>query len=163
VGKAQLEDEHLKDAATPHVVQRGQSNINQQQKWTDKKTLQDYQYYLGSIKQASDYEITTSYLINQIKKNYAHGNNIATALDQLENINLLQYKPTLQSSQENDNKLKALEKRQYRIEFKTLFDVYIKCEQTYQTNLTKAYAFLWDQCSKEMQQKMNLEKNMRGI
>jgi hypothetical protein len=107
-------------------MQSSQSNINQQQKSTNKKTLQDYQYYLGSIKQASDYKITTSYLINQIKKNYANGNNIATALDRLENINLLQYKPTLQWSQESDNKLKALENKQFRIEFKTLFDVYIK-------------------------------------
>jgi hypothetical protein len=120
-------------------MQSGWSNINQQQKSTNKKTLQDYQYYLGSIKQASDYKITTSYLINPIKKNYAHGNNIATALDRLENINLLQFKPTLQSSQENYNKLKALENEQLRIEFKTLFDVYIKGEQTYQTNLTKEY------------------------
>ena len=135
-------------------MRSGRSNINQQQKSTNKKTLQDYQYYLGSIKQASDYEITTSYLINQIKKNYAHGNDIATALDRLENIDLLQYKPTLQSSQESDNELKALENEQFRIEFKTLFDVYIKREQTYQTNLTKAYAFLWDQCSKAMQQKI---------
>ena len=39
------------------------------------------------------------------------------------------------------------------MEFKTLFDAYIKREQTYQTNLSKSYAFLWDQCSKAMQQK----------
>jgi sulfatase maturation enzyme AslB (radical SAM superfamily) len=64
-----------------------------------------------------------SYLINQIKKNYAHGNDIATALDRLENIDLLQFKPILQSSQENDDELKALEDEQFRIEFKTLFDV----------------------------------------
>ena len=144
-------------------MRSGRSNINQQQKSTN-KALQDYQYYLGSIKQASDYEITTSYLINQIKKNYAHGNDIATALDRLENIDLLQYKPTLQSSQESDNELKALENEQFRIEFKTLFDVYIKREQTYQTNLTKAYAFLWDQCSKAMQQKIeSREEYERGI
>jgi hypothetical protein len=113
-------------------MQSGRSNINQQQKLTNKKTLQDYQYYLGSIKQPSDYKITMSYLINQIKKNYTQGKNIATALDWLENINLLQFKPTLQSSQENDNQLKTLEKEQFRIEFKTLLDVYIKREQTYQ-------------------------------
>jgi hypothetical protein len=62
-------------------MQSGRSNINQQQKLTNKKTLQDYQYYLGSIKQPSDYKITMSYLINQIKKNYTQGKNIATALD----------------------------------------------------------------------------------
>jgi hypothetical protein len=52
-----------------------QSRIN-------KKNPQDYQYFLGSTKQASDYESTTSYLINHIKKTYNYGNDIATALEQ---------------------------------------------------------------------------------
>lgn len=119
-----------------------------------KKNLQDYQYYLGSAKQASDYEATTSYLINQIKKTYAYGNDIATALDRLQHVDLSPFKPTLQSSQSKDEDIKALENEQFRLEFKTLFDVYVKREQTYQMNLSKAYAFLWDQCSKAMQQKI---------
>ena len=74
-----------------------------------KKNLQDYQYYLGSAKQASDYEATTSYLINQIKKTYAYGNDIATALDRLQHVDLSPFKPTLQSSQSKDEDIKALE------------------------------------------------------
>ena len=35
---------------------------------TSKKTIEDYFFYVGSSKQASDYEITTEYVINHIKK-----------------------------------------------------------------------------------------------
>jgi hypothetical protein len=77
----------------------GHDSNTSQLKGIIKKNLQDYQYYLGSAKQASDYEATTSYLINQIKKTYAYGNDIATALDQLQHVDLSPFKPTLQSSQ----------------------------------------------------------------
>jgi hypothetical protein len=33
-----------------------------------KKGLHDYNYYLGSARKASDYEMTTEYIINYIKK-----------------------------------------------------------------------------------------------
>jgi hypothetical protein len=36
-----------------------------------KKSISDYNYYLGSAKQASDYETMTEYLINYIKKTYS--------------------------------------------------------------------------------------------
>jgi hypothetical protein len=125
-----------------------------QSKGIIKKKLQDYQYYFGSAKQASDYEATTSYLINQIKKTYAYGSNIATALDQLQHVDLSPFKPTLQSSQSKEEDVKALENKRFRLELKTLFDVYVKREQTYLMDMSKAYAFLWDQCSKAMQQKI---------
>ena len=35
----------------------------------------NYNYYLGSAKQASDYETTTEFLINYIKKLYDYGKN----------------------------------------------------------------------------------------
>ena len=47
---------------------------------TIKKSVNDYNYYLvGSVKQASDYETTTEYLINHIKKVFDYGNDIGTA------------------------------------------------------------------------------------
>jgi hypothetical protein len=90
-------------------------------------------------------------LINQIKKTYAYGNDVATALDQLQHVDLSPFKPALQSSQSKEEDVKALESEQFRLEFKTLFAVYVKREQTYLMNMSKAYAFLWDQCSKAMQ------------
>jgi hypothetical protein len=43
---------------------RQNNNNSNQQKISQKKTLQDHQYYLGSVHQASDYEMTTAFLIN---------------------------------------------------------------------------------------------------
>jgi hypothetical protein len=50
-----------------------------------KKSVNDYNYYLGSAKQASDYEMTTKYLIiNYIAKTFEYGNDIGQALRELE-------------------------------------------------------------------------------
>jgi hypothetical protein len=63
------------EAATPHVEEECKAVDR-----ISTSNSQDYQHLLGSIKQASEYKITMSYLINHIKKKYAHSNNIATAL-----------------------------------------------------------------------------------
>ena len=49
-----------------------------------KKSLNDYNYYLGSAKQASNYETTTEYLINYIIKTFEYGNDIGQALREFE-------------------------------------------------------------------------------
>jgi hypothetical protein len=50
-----------------------------------KKSVNDYNYYLRSAKQASDYEMTTKYLIiNYIVKTFEYGNDIGQALRELE-------------------------------------------------------------------------------
>ena len=48
-----------------------------------KKEITDYVYYLGTAKQASeyDYETTTFFIINHIKKEFEFGNDIAVALN----------------------------------------------------------------------------------
>jgi hypothetical protein len=53
-----------------------------------KKTLADNIYYLGSAKQVADYETTTDYLINHIKKTFNFGNDIGTALEELEEYDM---------------------------------------------------------------------------
>jgi hypothetical protein len=45
-----------------------------------KKSLTDYNYYLGSARQASDYETTTEFLINHIIKTFDHRSDIGQAL-----------------------------------------------------------------------------------
>jgi hypothetical protein len=60
-------------------------------------------YYVGSAKQAADYETTTDYLINFIKRTFDFGNDIGTALENLEEFDILKYKPVLYYSY-SDNK-----------------------------------------------------------
>eukprot|EP00957_Ditylum_brightwellii_P075679 5751252-Ditylum_brightwellii.AAC.1 len=46
--------------------QQGQAKIVQ------KKSIDDYYFYIGSAKQAADYDITSKLCINYIKKTYAY-------------------------------------------------------------------------------------------
>jgi hypothetical protein len=48
-----------------------------------KKSVNDYNYYLRSAKQASDYEMITQFLINYIKKTFNYGSDIGQALKEL--------------------------------------------------------------------------------
>ena len=62
----------------------------------NKKELKDYSYFLGTAKQASEYESTTLLIINHIKKEFEYGNDIASALDELKEFEVSEYKPVLQ-------------------------------------------------------------------
>jgi hypothetical protein len=52
-----------------------------------KKTVEDYVFYVGSSKQASDYEMTAEFVVNHIKKTFDRGNDIAEALRTLVKAN----------------------------------------------------------------------------
>eukprot|EP00957_Ditylum_brightwellii_P169743 12920420-Ditylum_brightwellii.AAC.1 len=57
--------------------QQGQAKI------VKKKTIDDYYFYIGSAKQAADYNITSEFCINHIKKTYDYGDGIAKSLNEL--------------------------------------------------------------------------------
>ena len=42
-----------------------------------KKTIEDYYFYVGSNKQASNFEITSEFVINHIKKTFERGNDVS--------------------------------------------------------------------------------------
>ena len=120
-----------------------------------KKSLSDYIYYLGSAKQAADYETTTEFLVNHIKKTFNFGIDIGTALESPEiTYSMDQHKPILQISKNSDAATSEAENKQFEIEFKEEYGAFIKRKQSYETNITKAYAFLWEQCAKGMQSKI---------
>ena len=120
-----------------------------------KKSLSDYIYFLGSAKQAADYETTTEFLINHIKKTFNYGIDIGTALESPESVySVDQHKPVLQVSKDPDADIKEAANKQFEIEFKEDYGAFTKRKQSYELNMTKAYAFLWEQCAKGMQSKI---------
>ena len=139
---------------------KGGSNIASQ---SIKKSVNDYNYYLGSSKQASDYETTTEYLINHIKKVFDYGNDIGTSLKLLEPINTSAWKPRMQVSIATTEEDHAAENRQYEIEFKADYDTYSKRVQAYENNNTKAYALLWERCNKAMKNKIEARSDYNRI
>jgi hypothetical protein len=60
-----------------------------------KKSLQDYVYYLGSPKQASDFTTTTEYIINYIRRMFTQGNDIANNLEERKEVTMMDFMPVL--------------------------------------------------------------------
>ena len=89
-----------------------------------KKSLEDYVFYLGSSKHASDYETTAEYLINHIQETYDYGEDIAESLYTLKDVDLSIYKPKMQVSVNKDDKKREAEDKQYEIEFTEHFARY---------------------------------------
>ena len=67
-----------------------------------KKTLEDYYFYLGSLKQASNYETAADFIINHIKKGYNRGRDIAESLRDLSIPDIDLWMPTLRASNDPD-------------------------------------------------------------
>ena len=91
-----------------------------------KKTIEDYFFYVGSSKQASDYEIPAEFVLNHIKKTFDRGNDIAEALRTLEKPDTDVWRPTLKTSTETDEDLKETEEKQYLMEYKAELDQAMK-------------------------------------
>jgi hypothetical protein len=133
---------------------RGGNRASMAGKPQHKKGVGDYIYYLGTAKTATDYEKTTEYLINYIRKTYTQGNDIATALEDLKEFDLNDQKPKLSKSTATDADEARLEDEQLKLEFKIQYESWNKRKEAYIQNKTKAYAFLWEQCSKALQNKI---------
>jgi hypothetical protein len=73
-----------------------------------KKLINDWNYYIGLAKQASEFEAITEFLLNHIKQNFEFGNNIAKAITTQELIITKSWRPSLQLSRNDDLKIKEV-------------------------------------------------------
>ena len=119
-----------------------------------KKGLKDYTYYVGNNRQATNFETTTEFIINHIKKTYSHGIDIAAALSSMTPVDTSTWKPSLEMSLETDDQLRNNENRQFEIEFKELNSRYLTRLDNYEQNAIKAYALIWERCSQAMKDKI---------
>ena len=87
-------------------------------KSTVKKELKDFNYCLGTSRQATEYEMTTEFIKNHIKKEFDYGNDIATALDNLQEFRITDLKPILLISDDEDESIRSQENKQYEFKFK---------------------------------------------
>jgi uncharacterized protein with GYD domain len=126
----------------------------QKQEIKKKKSIEDYFFYVGSSKQVSDFETTSEFLVNYIKKTFDRGNDVAEALRILEPTDTDVWKPTLSFSTDSDATIKAHENRQYELEYKADLDEFMRRRRAYDDNLFKAYALIWERCNKAMQNKI---------
>ena len=129
-----------------------------------KKTIENYQFYVGTSRQAADYESTAEFLINHIKMSFDQGNDIAENLTTMVEIRIDDWMPTLKSSDESDNeKLRERENRQFELQYKAELDKAMERRRTYNDNLYKAYALLWGKCAKFMQNKIQARRDYKKL
>jgi hypothetical protein len=127
-----------------------------------KKSIEDYFFYVGSSKQASDFETASEFLVNYVKKTFDRGNDVAEALRTLTPENTKLWKPTLQfSAATEDTKVKQ-ENRQHELEYKANLDKFMRRKRSYDDNLFKAYALIWERCAKAMQNKIIARSNFEN-
>jgi hypothetical protein len=75
----------------------------------------------------------------------------------------LAWKPRMQVSIATTEEDRTAENRQYEIEFKANYYTYSKRVQAYENNNTKAYALLWEKCSKVMKNKIEARSDYNRI
>ena len=124
------------------------------EKTEGRKSINDYNYYLGSATQASDYESTTEFIINFIKKTFDYGNDIGTSLKDLCPVDKEKWRVMMKFSSASDTSQKEQENRQFELEFKSDYEGYMRRVNAYENNMIKAYAMIWERCTKGMKQKI---------
>jgi hypothetical protein len=116
----------------------GNRNNNKDSKATSKKkTLEDYYFYVGSAKQASNYESGADFIINHIKKEYERGQDIAELLQELKKTDTNTWMPKLKGSTKKDEEAKATQDRQFEMEYKAKLGEALHRIRIYDDNLVK--------------------------
>ena len=119
-----------------------------------KKSITDWNYYIGSAKQASEFEAITEFLLNHIREKFEYGNDIAKAIDDQEPVDTKIWRPSLQKSQSEDPEIKEIENEEFKMEFQAALQTYQRRQSLYESNTVKAYALFWGRCTKGMRNKI---------
>jgi hypothetical protein len=101
----------------PPEIRATQRQTTKKGKSDVRKSLNDYNHYIGSATQASDYETTTEYVINYIKKTFDYGNDIGTELKELTPIDKEKWKVSMKFSMSSDERVRTQESKQFELEF----------------------------------------------
>ena len=105
-----------------------------------KRTFDDYMFYVGTTKQALDYESSAEFIIHCIKTTFTRGNDVSESLRTLTEFDRKQWRPTLQISTSKIWEDKIYKDKQYEFEYKIELDKVIKQTREYNGKLCKSYA-----------------------
>ena len=140
---------------------RGNRDYNNNRSDNNNKHNQETtKFSVGTARQASEYTKIKNNIINQIKMKYKHGIYIGTALEEGKEYDFIPEKPSpLVIIEVDGTTTERLEKmginKSREIEFQMAMTEYNDKIKTYKENKYKAYSYMWDRCTTQMQQ--NLE------
>ena len=123
-----------------------------------RKSLADYVYITDTGRQSSEFAIITKYLINHIRREYTNGDDIATAVEGKAEFDFTSQTPKINPDFDATDKTKINNNYSYKAIFEAELKVFVERKETYRANEAKSYAFLMNQCSKALQNKIR-ERN----
>ena len=107
----------------------------------------------------SDFETIYEFLAIHIKIIYVCGNDITETLRVMELPDTDKLKPIIQTSTKTDANEKKREEHQFKLDYKTEYNEYMKHERTLEENGYKTHAEIWALCNKAMQGKIEFRKD----
>ena len=78
--------------------------------------MEDYDCCIGSIKQASDFEVTTKFIINYTQETFDSGEDVSEALRMMNDPIVAEWRPTMPSSTPEDEAVRDRENREFEID-----------------------------------------------
>ena len=109
-----------------------------------KKHIEDYCFYIGSVNRVSDYDKTSQFIINHVKKTYVRGDGISEALRTHVKPDMTTLEPVLKFSDSTITTEKIRFERQHDLQCEMEYDLCLKRKELYDLNLHNAYAELWE-------------------
>ena len=138
---------------------RGFSNRNKRNSYNNNNynnntsTLKFFPHSAGK-QQSVTYDSVKEHIIKQVQKTFTYGQDIATTLNDLQLIDLGQYKPTKMISQETDSDLKKIEQEENDMIYHEEVKEFVKRKNALNINLGKAYAFIITYCNRTIEQRI---------
>jgi hypothetical protein len=120
----------------------------------------DHVYQIGK---ASEFSQITKYLINHIRKWYTDGDDIANALEERKDPDFSQWLPTLHPDYDETDPSKTATNRGYMLLFEAEIKEHVERKERYRSNEGNAYAFLFGQCNKALQNKIQSRNDFTMI
>ena len=120
--------------------------------------IQDYMFYIGLNKQASDFHTVSKFVINHICKTFMNGDDIANALEQNKVADVDSWRPMLKVSTSQDSAVKDQENEEFKLIFSVEVEAWTKWKEIYHSNVGHAYALIYEHCNRAMQSKLMARK-----
>ena len=129
--------------------------------------LTDYNYAIGSYKQASDYSSVTYFILNHLSKTLNQGHILVEALEKGQPIDPDTWKLTMNKSKDKpaadgQTTIKT-PSRADKIEYQAQLELWLRNKELYKMNVAKAYATIWERCNTAMKNKILQKPNMKEI
>ena len=117
--------------------------------------LKGHVYFIGSVKQADNFNNTTEAILSYIQRTYDYGNDTMEALENLQEkdfMSLMPKKPNMDKASEDEKEI-------INMILKSEVQKYVERKQKYDDNMNKAYALLLGQCTKGVKAKLESRKD----